>query len=141
MYNYLDAMKADVLAAIRDNYTLSDYETREELEERLNDELWIDDSVTGNASGSYTCNASQAAEMVREDGEEYVADLIRDFDLDAETVAAHLFDWEYWDVSIRCYLLGQAIAAALDELEEEFIPADDDADADDAETAAEPSAV
>ena len=25
-------------------------------------------------------------------------------------------DWEYFDVSIRCYLLGQAISEVLDEL-------------------------
>ena len=62
MYNYLDAMKEDVLTAIRENYTLSDYENREELEERLNDDLWIDDAVTGNASGSYTFNSARAAE-------------------------------------------------------------------------------
>ena len=29
------------------------------------------------------------------------------------------FTGEYCDVTIRCYLLGQAISAALDELEEE----------------------
>ena len=120
MYNYLDAMKEDVLQAIRENYTLSDYENRDELEERLNDDLWMYDSVTGNASGSYTCNAYRAAEYVQEDGEEYARELIQEFGLDAETVANHLFDWEYWDVSIRCYLLGQAISAALDDLEEEF---------------------
>ena len=120
MYNYLDAMKEDVLTAIRENYTLSDYENREELEERLNDDLWIDDAVTGNGSGSYTFNAARAAEYVQEDGEDYVKELIAEFGLDAETVADHLFDYEYWDVSIRCYLLGQAISAALDELEDEF---------------------
>ena len=120
MYNYLDAMKEDVLTAIRENYTLSDYENREELEERLNEDLWIDDSVTGNASGSYTFNSARAAEYIQEDGEEYVQELISEFGLDAETIANHLFDYEYWDVSIRCYLLGRAISAALDEIEDEF---------------------
>ena len=28
-------------------------------------------------------------------------------------------NWEYFDVTIRCYLLSQAISAAIDELEEE----------------------
>ena len=120
MYNYLEAMKEDVKTAILDNYNLKDFESRDELEERLNDDLWIDDSVTGNASGSYTCNAYRAAEYVQEDGEEYVRELISEFGLDAETVANHLFDYEYWDVSIRCYLLGQAISEALDDMSEEL---------------------
>lgn len=29
-------------------------------------------------------------------------------------------EWEGMDVAIRCYLLGQAIAAALDEIEDEL---------------------
>ena len=131
MYNYLDAMKEDVLTAIRENYTLSDYENREELEDRLNEDLWIDDAVTGNASGSYTFNAARAAEYVQEDGEDYVKELIDEFGLDAETVANHLFDYEYWDVSIRCYLLGQAIAAALDEIEEGFEPDEEEEEEED----------
>ena len=48
--------------------------------------------------------------------EDYIKDCISDFGIDANTVAEHIFDWEYWDVTIRCYLLGQAIGQALDEL-------------------------
>ena len=29
-------------------------------------------------------------------------------------------DWEYFDVSIRCYLLGQAISEVLDDLENDI---------------------
>ena len=121
MYNYLEAMKADIREAIREGYTLADYENRDELEETLNDDLWIDDSVTGNASGSYTFNSSRAAEYVQADGEEYLREAVEDFCIDAGTVAEHFLrgDWEYFDVTIRCYLLAQAISAVLDEMEEE----------------------
>ncbi len=39
MYNYMESMKEDIRQAIKNDYTLSDYENREELEEKLNDEL------------------------------------------------------------------------------------------------------
>ena len=119
-YDYLESMKEDVLTAIKDQYTLADYENRDEFEQVLNDELWIDDGVTGNVSGSYTFNSSRAQDYVT-DNEELLKEALTEFCVDAETIADHFLngDWEYFDVTIRCYLLGQAIAAALDELEEE----------------------
>ena len=121
MYNYREAMKEDVLQAIREGYTLTDYTDRNDLEERLNDDLWIDDAVTGNASGSYYCNAWKAREAVTDDGAEYLREAVSEFGISAEEIGKHFIneDWEWIDVTIRCYLLGQAIAEALDELEED----------------------
>ena len=122
MYNYMEAMKEDIRQAIINDYTLSDYENRDEFEEVLNDELWIDDSVTGNASGSYTFNTARAAEYVHEDGEDYIREAVAEGWLDAETVAEKFLDgdYEYFDVTIRCFLLGQAISAVLDEMDGEY---------------------
>ena len=53
-YNYLEAVKDDVREYIEDEIDFTDYGTIEDLEQFLNDELFINDSVTGNASGSYT---------------------------------------------------------------------------------------
>lgn len=113
-YNYFEAVKEDVLQAIRDNYDLSEYESRDELEQTLNEELWVDDSVTGNGSGSYTFSRYKA--------EEY---LMRNLDILAEAIEEFggnmdvLKDGpEACDVAIRCYLLGQAIAEVLGEMEE-----------------------
>ena len=123
MYNYLDSIKADVLEAISNDYTLTDYESREQLEERLNDDLWIDDSVTGNASGSYTFSRATAEKYVR-DNLDLVREMAAEFGISAGEIGERFLadDWEWFDVSIRCYLLGQAIAEALDELEEELEP-------------------
>ena len=41
-------------------WIISEFEDLEELEQSLNDDLWTVDSVTGNASGSYTFNRYQA---------------------------------------------------------------------------------
>ena len=52
-YNYLENVTADAKQAILENLNYWDFTDREELEEIANDSLWADDSVTGNASGSY----------------------------------------------------------------------------------------
>lgn len=124
MYNYQEEMHADILEYIRDNFTQSEQRARLEdraaWEEELNDLLWIEDSVTGNASGSYTFNTWRAREYVL-DNMELLRDMIAEFDIDSDTFTEKFIndEWEYFDVSIRCYLLSQAIASALDELEEE----------------------
>lgn len=63
-YNYREAMVSDILDYIREEITLSEYSSRDDLAEDLNDRLWICDSVTGNASGSYTFNRNTAREYV-----------------------------------------------------------------------------
>lgn len=121
-YNYLEAVTNDAKTAIFENMNDWDFTDREELEEIANDNLWVDDSVTGNGSGSYTFNREAAKEYVTrsDDGMDTLRDAVCDFDCEHEAFTAFLKnDWEYFDVTIRCYLLGQAISAALDALEEE----------------------
>lgn len=121
MYNYLEEMKNDVMEYINNEIDLSNYEDRDELEQFLNDELFTVDSVTGNASGSYTFNRVQASLYVL-DNMDLLQEAIREFCIDSETVADKFLsdDWEYFDVTIRCYLLWQAIAEALDEMDIDF---------------------
>lgn len=122
-YNYLAAMKSDILEYIKYNIDLDDYRgRRDDLEEKLNDELWIDDSVTGNGSGSYTFNREQAREYVQADGSDYIRDMCSDFGIEAGEIAQRFIDndWEWIDVSIRCYLLSRAISDALDELDDDL---------------------
>lgn len=115
MYNYIEAMKADVRQYMEDNESYLNYTDREDLAEQLNDLLWTADSVTGNASGSYTFN--------RWDAEKYVLDNI-DLLKDAyeefgqrEQFTEDFFseNWERMDVTIRCFLLSQVIADVLEE--------------------------
>ena len=117
MYNYLEAVTADVVEYIKNEINLADYDSREELEEALNDELWTADSVTGNASGSYYCNAWKAEEALAHNWD-LLAEALTEFGQDGTDVLKQ--GAEAMDVTIRCYLLGQAIAEALEELEEEL---------------------
>lgn len=114
-YNYLEHVTSDAKEAILEYLDEWDFTDRGELEQVANDELWNDDGVTGNASGSYYCNAWEAEEAICHNWD-LLADAIAEFGGDTDILQQGA---EACDVTIRCYLLGQAISAALDELEEE----------------------
>lgn len=115
-YNYLEAVTSDVIDYIKENGIKVTAENREEIESQLNEDLWTVDSVTGNGSGSYTFSAWQAEKNLCHNLK-LLAEACEEFGSNAaETLAKGA---EVCDVTIRCYLLGQAIAAALDEVEEE----------------------
>ena len=125
-YNYYEAVADDVRNYIENEVNLKDFEKAEnwldleELSNYLNDELFVEDSVTGNASGSYTFNRYEAREHVignmdlaREAGYEYgVSERIADCILNEE--------WETVDVIIRCYILPNAISEIMDEVADEW---------------------
>ena len=126
-YNYLEAVTADVIDFIRNEVDSTEYENRESLSVFLNDDLWCCDSVTGNASGSYTFNAYKAKEYVFAD-QDTVSEALREFCVDAETISEKFLnqDWEYFDVTARCYVLCQAIEDALDSIESELSFSEDE---------------
>jgi hypothetical protein len=115
-YNYLEAVKEDVKNYIEENEIKVYSSNREEIEQTLNDDLFIEDSVTGNASGSYTFNRWQAEENLCHNWE-LLAEAMEAFGYSDKNVIEEGAEWA--DVTIRCYLLAQAIAEVLDEVEEE----------------------
>ena len=123
-YDYREAVKEDVLEYIRNEINLEDFDTLEELEEHLNETLWTEDSVTGNASGSYYCNSWKAEEALAHNWD-LLAEAMKEFGCEVDLIEKGA---EWADVTIRCYLLGQAISEVLDEMEEELeeIFADDE---------------
>lgn len=115
MYNYLEAIKEDVKEYIEENIDLSEFGDIEELKEKLNEDLWINDSVTGNASGSYTCNRAKAKKYV-DDNKKLVIEMAEEFDCKNQVMDWWYSDnYEAIDCSIRCYLLSQAIDEAIEE--------------------------
>lgn len=85
------------------------------LEQDLNDTLFTYDSVTGNASGSYTFNTWTADEYLCHNWE-LLGEALTEFGCDMSYLEKGA---EACDVTIRCYLLGQAISEVLDEIETE----------------------
>lgn len=115
---YLMEVKEDVLGYLEEyGYTAEDVrEHRDGLAEKLNDILWCEDSVTGNASGSYTCNTYKAEENLNH-AWDLIVEVAQEFGIKPTISDGYEHGAEWWDVSIRCYLLGEAIEMALDELE------------------------
>ena len=114
MYNYREAMKEDIKDYIKENYKkIPSYDD-------VYDELWIADGVTGNGSGSYTFCSATAKENIS-DNEEILQEALKEFCVDSETIADKFLnsDWEYFDVTIRCYLLGEILQEVINELKEE----------------------
>ena len=123
MYNYIEEIKKDIIDYLEDNFinNYSDIEDIEELENELNDNLFNNDSITGNASGSYTCNSYIAKEYVM-DNIDLLKEALMEFCVDNDTIVNSFFneDYEYFDVTIRCYLLGQAINEVIEDNKEDF---------------------
>lgn len=123
-YDYEAAVKSD----IRDYLKEHDVEGRidEDLRQKLEDDMFVCDSVTGNASGSYTFNTWQAEENLSHNW-----DLIRKFaehfDIEDTILSKGA---EYWDSSIRCYLLNRCLTEVVDEWNAEY---DADSENDDEE--------
>lgn len=61
-YDYLKAVKEDVANFISNEIDPTKFEDLDALREYLNDELFCNDSVTGNGSGSYTFSTWKAEE-------------------------------------------------------------------------------
>lgn len=112
-YNYLECVKEDVRNYIEENKIVVTSSNREEVEQELNDTLFVNDSVTGNASGSYTFSTWQAEENLCHNFE-LLTDALEELGYDLSYLKKGV---ESCDVVIRCYLLGQAISEVLDEIE------------------------
>lgn len=115
-YNYREAVKNDILDYINNNIDFKNFNDLDELEEYLNDTLWVEDSVTGNGSGSYYCNAYAAEEAICHNLD-LLGEALDEFGGSCDILKDGA---EAADVTIRCYLLGECIAEALEEIEEDF---------------------
>lgn len=122
-YNYYNEMKSDIMEYLND-YDYSDYVDpntkdidKDGLMWSLHDDLWVEDSITGNGSGSYTFSIVKAKEYV-EDNLDLLRDVISEYCISVEDVGNRFIegDYEYFDVSIRCYLLSSVLEDVIDEM-------------------------
>ena len=129
-YDYREAVTEDITDYVRDNYKGCPRPS----EERLYDELWTADSVTGNGSGSYFFSSYKS--MLAVTGNmSLLRDACSEFGC-MDELGGKLADeeWEWADVTIRCWLLGECLGAVLGRLDDEgFFGGDDDDDDEEAE--------
>ena len=120
MYDYRKSMSEDILDYLMYEYKdiqniKREYADYQSLYEDINDRLWTADSVTGNGSGSYTFDREKAREYVN-DNMELAVEACKEFDCIekfAEKLAGDEYEWI--DVTIRCYLLGEVLGPVLDD--------------------------
>lgn len=117
-YDYRQAVRDDILDYIKEHDIQVTKKNREEVQGFLYDTLFVEDSVTGNASGSYTFNTWKAEEYLCHNLD-LLAEAIDEFGADAGTYKDCIESAETADVTIRCYLLTECLSSVLDELEVE----------------------
>lgn len=112
---FIDEVRNDLKEYIIDRWKVSEFKDLDR--EEVYDGAFNADRVTGNGSGSYFFNAWKAKVSIFNIDEDLLRETIAEFDID---MAEHWGDWEYLDVSVRCYALGQInIDELLDEIREE----------------------
>lgn len=122
-YDYRNEITKNIKSWIADNTDFlkeKPEEDHDELSNWLYDELFIEDEITGN--GPYFYSSEDVCSEYLSDNFDLVYKAMREFciDDDINTLIEHYENKSlarYFDCIIRCYLLGECIEKALEELE------------------------
>lgn len=106
-YDYITQLKDDITTYLIDNDIVLDDLNDSELE-KLEYDLFVNDNVTGNASGSYTMNTWQAEENIAH-AWDLIEEVAEEYGMDPFISTGLVHGPEWWDVTIRCYLLSEAL--------------------------------
>lgn len=117
-YDYLAALEADIKTWMVDNYfDISEYSDNEDAHEFLRDEIWSEDSVTGNGSDWY--DSAEKCEEYLCGNWDLILSAIDNFCIDANDVIKTYKNKIpcFLDCLVRLDLLDAAIENVLEELE------------------------
>jgi len=117
-YDYKNAVSEDVRTYINDHIEdvreyIKENEVTDisEVYEFFYDDMFVSDSVTGNASGSYTFSTYQAEENLNHNLD-LLSEALSEFGCDPD----YLTSAEACDVTIRCYLLSECLDEVLGDM-------------------------
>ena len=116
-YDYMAAVENDIRTYLEENNIVITSENKEEMFEELTERLWVEDSVTGNASGSYTFSTWKAEEYLCHNLD-LLAEACEEFGSNIDILKDGA---EACDVTIRCYLLSECLNNVLDDVEVEAV--------------------
>ena len=120
MYSYKEVVRSDVREWIDNNKDQIEGLDRHDAYEVVYDSCWVADEVTGNASGSYTFSRYEARQNFfnDDDSDDYISQMIEDGFMSADELGKKISEsnWEYIDLSIRCWLLCDAVTDIIDEM-------------------------
>ena len=114
-YDYYDAVKEDVLKAIKEDDELLPREDEDAADygERLNDAL-LDSEVTGNVSYAYYYSDEEDAIVSVMGNLDLCIEAYKEFGIDEDAVA-FMSNIRSVDVTIRCYILSSVIHDIIEE--------------------------
>lgn len=113
MYNYEKMMEHDVFMQIIDQGIFPhDKDEVEELCEQLEEDLWADDSVTGNG-GDFYADEETCRDMLRGNEQLYMEAAM---ELGSENFNDYCCNPRAADCTVRCYLLRGVIYNVLNDL-------------------------
>lgn len=104
---YCKAVLSDAEDVIAENFDSGWYDAETDFA-NVYDELFVNDAVTGNASGSYTFNTCQAKENVKDAlFDDDILAALENMGVDKEEVFSQVLNknYETLDVMIRCAIL------------------------------------
>ena len=114
-YDYYDAVKEDVLNAIKEDDELLPRKDEDEMdyEERLTDALWASE-VTGNGPYAYYYSDEDDAIAAVMGNLDLCREAYQEFGVDEDAVA-FMSNIRSADVTIRCYILSSVIHDVIEE--------------------------
>lgn len=118
-YNYHESVCDDIREYIANEIDIDSWKsgyTQEKLCDFLEERLWAEDSVTGNASGSYTFSTWKAEENLCHNMD-LLLEACEEFGESVQDAVER--GAEFCDVTIRCYLLNLCINQVVKEIQEE----------------------
>lgn len=116
--DYYQQVKNDAIAAIDEQFDCGYWDSDTQWDV-VYDNLFVDDAVTGNGSGSYFFNAAKAREAVADAiWDDKILDALSEIGISGDRIAQYLRDndAESLDVCIRCAMLSEVYG----EIEEHF---------------------
>lgn len=116
IYSYPKSVKSDIREYLKDELDVGTFglllQGDDDTIETVREKLFNEDSVTGNASGSYTMNTLKAEENLVGNWD-LLEEAMSEFDLHVNPIQK---GGEWCDSLIRCYLLDWCFTEALKEI-------------------------
>ena len=116
MYNYVKKMTRDIVEYVKDNYSAADL-ADPDFRDTLYEELWVEDDITGNGQRGYYCKDIEDVKAMVFENVDTLIEALEEFGNEPDDYKRALKDPQFADITIRCYLLGEAINKALEVLE------------------------
>lgn len=119
MYNYREEMTEVIVNRLLTDGDQYDWEDSY-FEDKLNDDFWTDDEITGNGEGGSVLDDEQAVQAIftSPENRELLKEALYEFGNAPADYKRAICEPGFADLTIRCYLLGECIHKAIERIKE-----------------------